>query len=49
MVYTTLRDQASILACSDVFLYRAIGAFLVIPATLLFTGSKSGGAPPGAH
>jgi MFS transporter, DHA2 family, multidrug resistance protein len=50
MVYTTLLDQASILAYGDVFMYCAIGAFLVVPATLLFTGSKAGGggAPP-AH
>jgi DHA2 family multidrug resistance protein len=50
MVYTTLRDQASILAYADVFMYCAIGAFLVVPVTLLFTGSKAGGGgAPAAH
>ncbi len=48
MVYTTLREQAQILAYSDVFMMCAIMAFLVVPLTFLFSGTKSGGGRP-AH
>ncbi len=50
MVYQTLRTQASVLAYSDVFLYCAVLAFLIVPLTFLFSNIKAGGggAPP-AH
>jgi DHA2 family multidrug resistance protein len=48
MVYHTLRDQAQILAYSDVFMMCAIMAFAVLPFAFLFTGAKAGGARP-AH
>ena len=49
LVYTTLRNQASVLAYSDVFLFCAILAFAVVPFTLLFSNIKSGGGAPPAH
>ena len=49
MVFTTLRNQASILAYSDVFLFCAAFAFAVIPLTFLFRSIRKvdGDAPPG--
>ena len=45
LVYTTLQTQASVLAYMDVFAMCAILAFCVVPLTLLFKTSKSGGTP----
>jgi DHA2 family multidrug resistance protein len=44
LIYTTLQTQASVLAYMDVFALCAILAFCVVPLTLLFTASKSGGS-----
>jgi DHA2 family multidrug resistance protein len=47
MMFTTLKQQASILAYSDVFLYCAVLAFCIVPLAFLFSGTKSGsGAAP---
>ena len=45
LVYRTLQTQASVLAYMDVFAVCAILAFCVVPLTLLFKTSKSGGTP----
>jgi DHA2 family multidrug resistance protein len=49
MAYTTLRSQSSLLAYTDVFMVCAILAFCVVPLTLFFSPSRSGGAPGGGH
>jgi DHA2 family multidrug resistance protein len=47
MAYTTLHSQSSLLAYKDVFAICGILAFCVVPLTLLFSPSKSGGARGG--
>ncbi len=50
MVFTTLRNQASILAYADVFLICAVVAFATIPLALLFSGVRpGGGGKPAVH
>jgi DHA2 family multidrug resistance protein len=50
MMFTQLGTQAAFKAYSDVFVYCAIAAFAVVPVTLLFQATKSGGkAAPAAH
>lgn len=49
-LYTMLGQQAAIKAYSDVFEYCAIAAFCIVPITLLFSRTKSGGkGGPPAH
>jgi DHA2 family multidrug resistance protein len=47
MAYTNLRSQASLLAYTDVFAICALLAFCVVPLTLFFSPSRSGGAAGG--
>jgi DHA2 family multidrug resistance protein len=51
LIYQTFTTQASVLAYSDVFLYCAVGAFCVVPLTLLFSNYKPvpGQRAPAAH
>jgi DHA2 family multidrug resistance protein len=49
LAYSTLRTQAMLLAYTDVFAICAILAFCVVPLTLLFSRSKSGGGAPVVH
>jgi len=48
-ILQTLRTQASVLAYTDVFAITAIIAFCVVPLTFLFTASRGGAGPGGAH
>jgi DHA2 family multidrug resistance protein len=49
-VYQVYREQASILAYSDVFIYLAVIAFAVVPVCFLLSPRKGrGGAPAGGH
>ena len=48
-IYQMIRNQAAIMAYSDVFIYCAIVAFAVVPFTFLMTSKKSTGGPGGAH
>ena len=47
MMFQALRQQAQVLAYSDVFLYCAVMAVLAAPLALLFSARKATGAPPG--
>jgi DHA2 family multidrug resistance protein len=49
MAYSTLKSQSMLLAYTDVFAICAIMSFCVVPLTLLFSPSKSGGGSPAAH
>ncbi len=51
LIYQTFRTQASVLAYSDVFRYCAIGAFCIVPLTLLFSNyrPRPGQKGPAAH
>jgi DHA2 family multidrug resistance protein len=49
-VYQVFREQAAILAYSDVFLYLSVVAFAVVPVCFLLSPRKGrGGAVPGGH
>ena len=47
-LYQTFRQQAAVLAYTDIFGVCAILAFCVVPLTL-FLSNKKGGGPAGAH
>ena len=51
LIYQTFRQQASVLAYSDVFMICAVAAFSIVPFTFLFSNYRPGaGAPaPSAH
>ena len=42
-IYQMLRTQAQVLAYSDVFMYCAVGAFIVVPFAFFFSGVKGKG------
>jgi len=48
-VYQTFQQQSSILAYSDMFLYCAVIAFLVVPCCLFISAIKAAGGPGAAH
>ena len=48
-LYQEYIRQASLLAYTDVFLIVAVGAFAVVPFTLLFSATKGGGAAGPGH
>ena len=47
MIYQALREQASVLAYSDVFLFCAVMAACAAPCALLFSARKAGGGGMG--
>lgn len=47
-IYQTFRQQASVLAYSDVFQICAFGAFALVPLTFLFSNYKPGPGAPAA-
>jgi hypothetical protein len=47
MLFTTLGQQAQVLAYSDVFMFCAVMALAVAPLALLFSAQRAGGAPGG--
>jgi DHA2 family multidrug resistance protein len=48
-IYQVYRVQATVLAYSDVFLYCAIVAFIMVPFCFLLSPKTSGGRAGGAH
>ena len=51
LIYQTFRQQASVLAYSDVFMICAVAAFAIVPFTFLFSNYRPGAGqkPPAAH
>ena len=48
-MFQQLRQQAAVLAYSDVFLYTAILSFLIVPFCFLMSGKTGGGGGGGGH
>jgi DHA2 family multidrug resistance protein len=49
MMFTTLKQQAAVLAYADVFQYCAALAFCIVPLAFLFSGTKAGGGRAPSH
>ena len=49
LINQTLNQQAAILSYMDLFAYLAIGAFCMVPLTLLFRAGIAGGRQQGGR